>query len=193
MKINPFPLQGNWEKGWALDQNTFRQDAKENDLVLIKRTDIGEQLYQLKYFGDSKKIQALGDTAAFFIKQNILPLGISVILPVPPSKLDRSIQPVYKLAEYIGKKLNIAVDFDYLVKTKNTPQLLDIKEASKRKDILKDIFQVKNNCYKGKGVLLFDDLYSSGETLKAITEAIINKGEVGHVYVLTIAKTRVKR
>ncbi len=193
MEPNPIPLKGNWEKGWALDLNTIRQDAKENDLVLIKRTQIGEQLYQLKYFGNTKLLQPLGNIAADFISRNIMQFGLSVIIPAPPSKLDRSFQPVFKLAQHIGKKLNLIVDFDYLLKTEKTPQLLDIKDASQRKDILEGIFKVKDDRYQGKNILLFDDLYSSGETLKAITSTLKSEGKAGQVFVLTLTKTRVNR
>ncbi len=193
MEFNPIPLKGNWEKGWALDLNTIRQDARENDLVLIKRTEIGEYLYQLKYFGDTGKVVALGDVAADFIKENIMQFDISVIIPVPPSKTDRNFQPVFKLARYIGGKLDITVDFSYLVKTEKTPQLLNIKEAFRRKDILEGIFKVADGRYQGKGILLFDDLYSSGETLKAITSVLLSEGNVRNVFVLTLAKTRVNR
>jgi len=193
MELNPIPLKGNWEKGWALGLNTICQDAKENDLVIIKRTEIGEHLYRLKYFGNTGEVKTLGDAAADFISQNMLQLGISVIIPVPPSKLDRSFQPVFKLAQYVSKKLGIAVDFDYLLKTEDTPQLLSIKEASKRKEILRGIFKVKDDRYQGKGILLFDDLFSSGETLKAITGTLMSEGRASDVFVLTIAKTRVNR
>ncbi|MGM0366070.1 MAG: ComF family protein [Actinomycetota bacterium] len=193
MELNPIPLKGNWEKGWALDLNTIRQDTKENDLVLVKRTEIGEHLYQLKYFDNTKEVETLGDAAADFIMENIMKFGVSVIIPVPPSKLDRSFQPVFKLAEYLGKKLGIGIDFDYLLKTEHTPQLLNIKEGSRRKEILDGIFKVKDDRYQGKGVLLFDDLYSSGETLKAVTSTLLAEGGVADVFVLTIAKTRVNR
>jgi predicted amidophosphoribosyltransferase len=42
-------------------------------------------------------------------------------------------------------------------------------------------------------VLLFDDLYRSGETLKEITRVLMEEGQVSKVFVLTITKTRRKR
>ncbi|MDD3777471.1 MAG: ComF family protein [Actinomycetota bacterium] len=193
MELNPIPLQGNWEKGWALDLNTICKDAKENDLLIVNRTDIGEHLYRLKYFGGTKEVKIIGDAAVEFIQSNFKDLDLAVIIPVPPSDLERKFQPVFLLAQYIGKKLRLPVDFDYLDKIQDTPQLIHIKEADKRKEILKNIFRVKDDRYLGKNILLFDDLYSSGETLKAITAALASEGNAAGIYVLTVTKTRVKR
>ncbi|MDZ7838516.1 MAG: ComF family protein [Actinomycetota bacterium] len=193
MNLNPIPLKGNWEEGWALDLNTICKDAKENDLFIVNRTEIGEHLYQLKYFGDTREVEVIGDVAADFIRDNLSEFNLSAIIPVPPSKLDREFQPVYMMAQYIGKKLDIPVDFDYLEKTENTPQLVNLKDADKRKEILKDVFKVKDNRYKDKSILLFDDIYSSGETLKAITSTLLSNNYAGSICVLTITKTRINR
>ncbi len=47
--------------------------------------------------------------------------------------------------------------------------------------------------FKGRNILLFDDLYRSGETLKAVAQILKNKAGVKNVYILTITKTRSKR
>lgn len=55
-----------------------------------------------------------------------------------------------------------------------------------------DAFIITNKSYKGKTVLLFDDLYRSGETLNAVTKVLKEQGEVEDIYVLTITRTRTK-
>ena len=62
-----------------------------------------------------------------------------------------------------------------------------------RKEVLKDAFSVQNNVLNGKDVLLFDDLYRSGETLNAVCDILLNVGKARGVYVLTITKTRTKK
>ena len=69
----------------------------------------------------------------------------------------------------------------------------EIEDQIKRKEILKDAFSINLNALNGKDVLLFDDLYRSGETLNAVCDIIMNKGKARGVYVLTITKTRSKR
>ncbi len=193
MKKKQIQISGNWESGWALDLNTVCEGSEEGDLLLVRRTEIGENLYQLKYFGDQAKIKVIGGIASDFVRENIKPLGVKAIIPVPPSKLDREFQPVYELAKFISKDTNITVDFDYLIKTKETPQLLKVENGRERRRILENIFKIKDNRYENENLLLFDDLYSSGETLKSITEVMVSEGKVNKIYVLTIAKTRIQK
>jgi predicted amidophosphoribosyltransferase len=44
-----------------------------------------------------------------------------------------------------------------------------------------------------ENVLIFDDIYRSGETLNAISEVIKSQGNANNVYVLSVTKTRVKK
>lgn len=76
---------------------------------------------------------------------------------------------------------------------KSTSQLKEIEDPDVRKEVLKDAFSVQNNVLNGKDVLLFDDLYRSGETLNAVCDVLLNVGKARGVYVLTITKTRTKR
>lgn len=47
--------------------------------------------------------------------------------------------------------------------------------------------------YQNKKVLIFDDLFRSGSTLKEITKTLYNTGKVQNVYIVTLTKTRSKR
>ena len=87
----------------------------------------------------------------------------------------------------------MTVDHDYLIKTKPTSQLKEVLSPAERKEILKDVFSVKDERYKSKKVLIFDDLYRSGSTMNEVANVLLNKGEVSSVFVLTITKTRKNR
>lgn len=192
MKINAQILKGKWKYGKALDLHTISSTFVSGRSFETKRTELGELLYRLKYDKDKKKIREISKVVADFLKKGNLKL-IDAIVPAPPSVLKRRFQPVYKLAKRIGKELKLKVHFDYIIKAKQTEALKDIEDNVSRKEILKDAFKVCDKRFKGKNVLLFDDIYRSGETLNAITEVLINYGEVKNVYVLTITKTRTKR
>lgn len=75
-------------------------------------------------------------------------------------------------------------------KTKNTPELKNVSTPQEKYDILKDVFEVSDQSIKGKTVLLLDDLYDSGATLRAITNALYEQGGAGKVKVLALTKTR---
>lgn len=113
------------------------------------------------------------------------------ILPVPPSK-SRTFQPVIQVARGISSELQIPLCEDFLIKVKETPELKNVYDYQKRLELLKDAFAAKNLSFKGKNVLLFDDLYRSGATLNAITRVLSEKGMVSKVYVLALSKTRSK-
>ena len=59
--------------------------------------------------------------------------------------------------------------------------------------MLNDAFDVKDGCLLGKNIVLIDDLYRSGSTLKAITTSLKNKGKAKNVIVVVLTKTRSKR
>ena len=80
-----------------------------------------------------------------------------------------------------------------MYKKKKTEQLKNISDPIEREKILKDAFGVKDLRYREKKVLLFDDLYRSGATLRAITKVLYELGRVQNVYVLTLTKTRTRR
>lgn len=71
-------------------------------------------------------------------------------------------------------------------------ELKSIEDDEKRREILRNNFEVDLR-YANKKILLFDDLYRSGDTLNEITETLYSQGRVNNVYVATLTKTRVKK
>jgi predicted amidophosphoribosyltransferase len=85
------------------------------------------------------------------------------------------------------------VNLNILQKIKSTAELKTITDEAQRQAILKDAFNVQYAAVQNKDVLLIDDLYRSGETLKATAKVLLDSGKARNVYVLTITKTRAKR
>jgi len=193
-----FSIIGNWAQGFALDLHTTKStligvdDFGHNKFDTL-RPPIAEDLFQLKYRKDSGRVEKIANQAAHFLEKYKSGWQLDVIIPIPPSDQTRPLQPVYELAKAIGKKCTLPVDFATLKKVKATSELKSIDDAGKRREILKDAFDVEANSLAGKDVLLFDDLFRSGETLQAATEVLLKKGKARNVYVLTITKTRSKR
>jgi len=120
---------------------------------------------------------------------------IDAIIPVPPSK-ERCIDPVQEIAKklYQYTEINIGkIDTGYLKKTKDTPPLKNIDDLIEREAHLKDAFDVRDDRYKDKSILVFDDIYRSGQTLTEITRTLYNKGNIKEVYVLVLTKTTYKK
>jgi predicted amidophosphoribosyltransferase len=121
---------------------------------------------------------------------------IDAIIPVPPSTKERCIDPVQEIAKklYQYTKINIGkIDTDYLIKERDTTPLKNIDDPTEREEQLKDAFNVKDERYKDKSILVFDDIYRSGQTLTEITRTLYNKGNIKEVYVLVLTKTTYKK
>lgn len=81
--------------------------------------------------------------------------------------------------------------YNEVVKEKPTPELKNIKDHVERERVLRDAFGLAGKVnLNNKNVLLIDDLYRSGATLKAITAILHGIGNVKNVFVLTLTKTR---
>lgn len=198
MEINPQKLFGHWREGWALDLHTYSSHPIKDEYGNILgwdtlRPPIAEELYRLKYWHELYRVDNIAKPAAKFLNIYKSKWQLDLIIPIPPSNTTREFQPVYEMAKAIGKIIGLPVKFNILKKIKPTSQLKDIADPEIRREILKDAFSVNFNALFGKDVLIFDDLYRSGETLNAVCDAIMNKGNARGVYVLTITKTRSKR
>lgn len=190
--MNEQKLNGNWKIGWALDFHTIRSIPLDTGGFKTTYTDIGFALNRLKYHQDYSQIDILANFVIEFMKTRKVTPYINVILPTPPSN-KRDVQPVNVIAEKVAKSLNITFDKNYLVKNRNTEQLKEIENKSEREKILEGAFEVRDLKYQNRKLLLFDDLYRSGTTLKEITKTLYNAGKVQNVYVVTLTKTRINR
>jgi predicted amidophosphoribosyltransferase len=207
MNIHFYNIDGNWDIGYALDLHTLQSipifdiDESGEEVCVgwdTTRSEVGEALYRLKYRGDRTQIEPLAETVAAFLRslptQDNNPINqvIKAIIPVPPSEA-RSFQPVIAVADLIGHKMGIPVPHDYLLKIKRTTALKGMNDLAQRHAELDGAFSVADQRFEGMKVLLFDDLFRSGETMGAITQVLKNDGKVGKVYVLALTVTRSRR
>jgi len=154
-------------------------------------TEVGDLLYRLKYRGDLSIKDELVETIVNFIKSWNPP--VDIIVPVPPTRSDRKVQPVIILSEAIGSKLGISVLPKCIRKVKGISELKDVYDFNKRHELLSGAYEVQSQPLINKRVLLFDDLYRSGATMNTIAELLYNKGKVADVYALTVTRTRSRR
>lgn len=196
--IHPVKLSGNWVNGWALDMHTVSSTSDGNGHFNNNRSKVGEYLYQIKYCSDRTSIPKIGKILSDFIRgkykhqtDNNYPFPIlNGILCVPPSDTTRPFQPVMEIANEITSNIHIPMINGVLIKKKATRKTkgLSIEESKNELDgafIIQNCDQLEN-----KKILLFDDLYRSGTTLKEITKTILKESPTTEVYVLTITKTR---
>lgn len=191
MDINPKEIAGTWDAGYVLDKHTISSTMigynefghPEFD---TQRSPLGELVYKLKYKGDKVALPAIVETAAAFITSwDIKP---DVIVPLPPSK-QRASQPMIEIATQLGATLHIPVDTETLKKTAATSQMKDIGNYADRVKALEAVFVVGKE-FRGKTVLLIDDLFQSGATMNVAARVIREQGEAKAIYALALTRTR---
>jgi len=198
MNIDPKMIIGNWAHGWALDQHTVcsTADGFANDMhpqFTTERTEFGEALYKLKYRADMTRVEPIARTVADFIRSRSELADIKAILAVPPSDTRRSFQPVAVLTASIGEMLGLPTPDDYLLKSRQTLPLKGMTGKRSRRGELENAFAVIDQRFANMHILLFDDLFRSGETLKAVTVALLFLGNAAKVSVVTATSTRTNR
>jgi len=112
-----------------------------------------------------------------------------IITPVPMHKAklrERGYNQAGLLAERISKHFNISLRNDIIsVKSVRTSQVK--LDKARRKENLKNLFEVEENM-QGKNIMLIDDIFTTGQTVRECAYALKQKG--ARITVLTLAKTQ---
>ena len=199
IQINPQEIPGNWRAGYALDFHTVSSRLLPDGTYDTERTEIGELIFQAKYRYNRSQIQPIAEIAAKFVKEKFTVNGhrvlpyLDAIIPIPPSDEERPFQPVTEIAAKIGQILDISVISNHLIKVKGTTPLKNLEDEENRREQLRGAFIVQSTPKKYRCVLLFDDIYRSGETLTEVTDVLYKRGNISRVLVLTLTQTRTKR
>jgi len=188
-------IEGNWRKGRAFDVHTLSstylgQNEAGYDKWESTRSEMGELVYQLKYRQDKSKLPAIVSLLDKIkgIEQ------FDYIIPIPPSDSSRVFQPVNEIALALGKRRGVKVLTDFLAKGPGGQQIKNVIDAEERQRLLRESMHIKASySIAGKSVLLVDDLYRSGATLRVATDLLLKEAKVSDVCVLTMTKTRSNR
>jgi competence protein ComFC len=172
--IHPMRIPGRWREGHVLDYHTVSStylgdDQYGHPVFDTKRSEIGDLLYRWKYWANRSAFEDLVATIAEFLKS--WRPGVDFIIPVPPTR-SWSHNPLLALAKEVGERVSIEVRPDAVVRVKEIPELKNVYDFEERLRLLGGTHKVKRSLVERQKVLLFDDLYRSGATMNAITEAL---------------------
>ncbi|HEX6899444.1 MAG TPA: phosphoribosyltransferase family protein [Thermoanaerobaculia bacterium] len=192
MRLDPRTLQGEWDDGRVLDRHLSSSEfigynEYGHPQFESTRTELGELLYRLKYRSDHSAAAPIAQVARDFIISSWHP-EIDVIVPAPPSR-SRAVQPLFQIADELGRLLKLPVDKTSVQKTKGTPELKNVDHAQ-RIELLKGAHVIKGSGLRGRRVLLLDDLYQSGATLNVIARLLKESGGASAVFALALTRTR---
>lgn len=189
VKINPVKLSGPWDAGFVLDYHSVSATPTGDPYhpFDIKRTDLGELVYRLKYAGDRSALGDILDTVQEFVtKWNP---GAKFVVPAPPS-LKRQFQPVAEIARELAARLKLEFCEDAVHKVKETPSMKNVPDWFERQKLLAEAIQSSQGDVRGESVLLFDDLVQSGSTLGRVADLIRKDLGASAVYALALTRTR---
>jgi len=186
------PVDGPWIKGYAFDIHTYDSTFTGNNeyghpTFDTKRSPMGQFIYELKYGQHLPVLEKIVDLIVnddSFVK---FIDAVDIILPVPPTNKYRMIQPVLVCSQKISEKFGKDLHSDILSST-NKDELKDVATEEKYQKI-KESINVDEKIDKSKRILIFDDVFDSGSTLSAITNALKEKG-YNNVSIFTLTKTR---
>ncbi|MEW6543522.1 MAG: phosphoribosyltransferase family protein [Nitrospirota bacterium] len=191
MHLNPKRMSGSWDDGYTLDLHICSSEfvgynEYGHPQFESTRTELGEMLYRLKYKGDQSVIVPIAQAACDFVRK--WNLDIDVIVPTPPSKT-RSVQPLFQIADELGKLLSRPVDKTSVQKSKATPELKNVDYA-KRLALVGGAHSIQGDALQGRRILLLDDLYQTGATLNAIARLLKEAGGATAVFALALTRAR---
>ena len=193
ISINPIPITGKWDIGYALDTHILSSELIGEDPFGRKqfnntRSEIGELLYGFKYQQKTDNLAIISDTVVSFLEQHPEMSDIESIIPVPPTpENNRVYQPTYEIAKAVAERLKIYFCDDVLIKTSGT-QLKGT--TAEQKAQMGNFIEKTRKAKRRHNVLLIDDLYQTGTTLNYCTERLKEDQLIDKVYVLAITKTK---
>lgn len=146
-----------------------------------------DAVHSLKYAGKTNLARALGAiTAKAALSLSAKP---DIIVPVPLHKKKlraRGFNQSLLISRGVAKALSVKIDYTSLKRIRHTGQQVGLK-ADERKKNVAGAFELKGpEKFKGKRVLLIDDVYTTGATIKECSKVLRKAG--AEVYALTLAR-----
>ena len=181
--------------GWSTPALTCKNCRERTPLFLGGRSmfhlnPAGRSLiHQIKYQGNKRVLEDI----PFFLKRAPGFLDFitgTVLIPVPlhRKKLNkRTYNQSLWIAQALAKEAGIStVAYDCLIRTRHTPSQTKLDREQRRKN-MKNAFALKQGtCLDGfNRAVLVDDVYTTGATLDACAQALIESG-FGQVEVATL-------
>jgi predicted amidophosphoribosyltransferase len=186
-------IVGSWKKGYAFSIHTLKSEHIGDDQYgrprfNTTRSPMGQCLYEVKYHQDTSSVNRIIDLLSKDDDFRKFVESIDVILPVPPSNKNRRWQPVILVAQEIARIFRKDMRQDILASS-NSEEVKNL-DTEEKYDRIKKSIAVEKLLDKSQKILIFDDVFDSGSTLLAISDALIENG-YENIFVFALTKTRV--
>lgn len=148
-----------------------------------------KSIADFKYGGRREYGEFYGEALVQRYGNKFLALKVDAIVPVPvhyTKRRERGYNQTEIVADILGKRLEIPVWKDWLIRIRKTMPQKELNQLERLKN-LEEAFAIKKQYYLQDDVkiLLLDDIYTSGSTVEACTNVLLKAG-VKKVYVSTL-------
>lgn len=147
-------------------------------------------LYSFKYAFDESALPWVSKEMASYLQNHCQAMEFDYIIPVPLHTwrlLRRGYNQSLSLATSLARQRNEKINFENFVKIKSTSPQSTLSKKEREKQ-LKGAFALKSpEVFKGKNILLIDDVYTTGSTLRECAQVLKRAG--AKAYAFTLART----
>jgi len=190
MGINPIEISGNWDKGYVLDQHVLKSvpigenvyGRMEFDTI---RTELGELLFLFKYRNKADCLEKIVELIKPFLDAWEDLNEVDIVLPVPPTK-PRAYQPATEIARSIAEHLGVSFIDQILEKTSSE----QAKDAPGTAETVKASIKATEKATREHTILLVDDLYGTGNTMRDSVTALKDDPKLTKIFVLAMTKKK---
>lgn len=188
VEVHPERIDGPWIEGFVLDRHVISSRpigyVGEHMQFDTTRSPLGELIYQLKY--RNGKVDDIVETAVAFVREH-WEGTIDSVVPPPPS-LHRRAQPAVLIAEGVAGSFNVPTLSNAVVKATATQQMKNVP-LHERAPLLTAAIQAGTDSVHGRRVLLVDDLWETGSTLRRVAELLHQMG-ASEIRALVMTRTK---
>lgn len=147
-------------------------------------------LHKMKYGPDISLARFMGELLISNLGEELKALDPDLVLPIPlhVSRLrHRGFNQAAVMGKAVGKGLGVSLQLGILERPKATPPQVGLSRTQRRENVKGAFCVRKPQLIKRKTILLVDDVYTTGATLKEASRELLRKG-AEQVHVLTFAR-----
>ena len=148
-------------------------------------------VHSFKYQNARVAADCLGNLLADYFRDNCLPGDVLIPVPLHQARLrQRGYNQSELLARVVGKASGLPVETGLLTRALNSPPQANSPDVNKRRNNTSGAFRCDTNA-AGLSCILVDDVCTTGSTLGACAEALVDAG-ASSVWALTLAREKLE-
>lgn len=181
-------------KGLSAQETEYCKDCRDFGHMFIRGRSlyryesVAGSIFRFKYQGRQEYGDFYGEELYRYLGNDIRSMQPDAVVPVPlhsERKLERGYNQSAILAKALAKHCKLSFRDDLVVRSKKTVPQKQLSRTE-RQNNLKKAFKLCENSVKLKTLLIVDDIYTTGSTVDALSEVLL-QGGAAQIYVVTLA------